>query len=130
MKVNFLKTLAVSLVVLLFIVACAGEMPPQSRPPAPPLGQGGNFGTLPEGQALPPVPGNSQQGGQPVLVTKFFSVTIQPHDSLWLIAKKYTGDARNWIIIAHWNNLDENSKLPVGGVVIIPDSLMLPSMKR
>ena len=51
---------------------------------------------------------------------------VAPSETLWDIAKKTTGDANNWHILADINNLNQNAAVFPGQTLLIPSSMVKP----
>jgi soluble lytic murein transglycosylase-like protein len=46
--------------------------------------------------------------------------TVQPGDTLFLIAKKFYGDGYKYTLLANYNNMDDSNALEVGNIINIP----------
>jgi len=51
---------------------------------------------------------------------------VSPNETLWDIAKKTTGDATNWHVLADVNNLNQNAAVFEGQKLIIPTKMLKP----
>jgi len=51
---------------------------------------------------------------------------VSPNETLWDIAKKTTGDATNWHVLADVNNLNQNATVFEGQRLIIPAKMLKP----
>lgn len=52
--------------------------------------------------------------------------TVMENETLWVIAKRTTGDANNWHVIADINNLAPNASVYVGQKITIPADMVKP----
>ncbi len=46
--------------------------------------------------------------------------TVRKGDTLWSLAMKFYGDGKRWREIAQANNIEDETKLPIGKVLTIP----------
>lgn len=118
-------------------VAMADPLLPSSEPSVPT-----------NGNALPPVELNRPEPiSQPMLadaeepellpgagetptsgpvVVSDYQHKVGEQEILWDIAKKFTGDATNWRILAELNELDANGSVRVGQLLNIPADMLKP----
>jgi len=91
----------------------AGELMPSTEPgpsaEAPPLEPSAPAETAPQ-----PV----QETAPPAAERTY---VVQPKDTLWSIARKVYGDPKRWKDIAAANGITDETKLPVGKVLKIPE---------
>ncbi len=91
----------------------AGELAPSTQP-------------APSAEAWPPEePPPAETAPQPVLrpapPAGERAYVVQPKDTLWSIASKVYGDPKRWKDIAKANDITDETKLPVGKVLKIPE---------
>ncbi|MBO5093653.1 MAG: LysM peptidoglycan-binding domain-containing protein [Lachnospiraceae bacterium] len=48
-------------------------------------------------------------------------ITVQPGDTLWEFAERYTGDGGNWRMLAEMNGIEEKDGLFAGSRLLVPD---------
>jgi len=71
----------------------------------------------------------STKGAAPVETVASNDMThvVGENETLWVIAKRTTGDANNWHVIADINNLAPNAAVFVGQKLVIPADMVKPS---
>lgn len=57
-----------------------------------------------------------------------FIHTVAQNETLWEIAKKTTGDATNWHVLADVNNLNQNAGVRAGQNLVIPVKMLKPEL--
>ncbi|MFK8076924.1 MAG: LysM peptidoglycan-binding domain-containing protein [Granulosicoccus sp.] len=57
-----------------------------------------------------------------------FIHTVSQNETLWEIAKKTTGDATNWHVLADVNNLNQNAGVRAGQKLVIPTKMLKPEL--
>jgi hypothetical protein len=78
-----------------------------------------------EPEAVPEAVASSSQSGSGEVIHR-----VRPHERLGDIAIKYTGNATNWENIARYNGISNPTRLRVGTMIAIPNSLAVKRSAR